>query len=364
MGIMQNFKFDTIMYDVTMNCNLRCKHCYNADFLDAGSLCEIDVDKIFSAFSKIEFKNIVIQGGEPLIVSNLEELISKFRKKGINVFVTTNGTLLDKGRAVKFIKSGVNGVFFSIESALPEINDVIRGKGSFQTLYTNLRNFVALYSALLEKKYIYPMLISLSTTVSSLNFSKKKDIKDFFIFAEQLGIKDINFNFLQNFGGCKQLNYNENITNLELADFIIQVSMEFPHIEVQLPIKQIEYEYFKQKYGSNINIYGIKKDCPAGDKIVYVNPELKMLPCSWLFHLNEFSSFTKENIVNLNEDIPECIFESFFECKKKYVSVFRECLECKFSGKCIPICPCVAELGDTRDIEEFCPTRKEIRNLK
>lgn len=354
-----NKKFvDTIMYDITTNCNLRCRHCYNANFLSDENYVEVDVEKIFNAFSKIEFKSIVIQGGEPLMVSNLEELIEKFRQKGVNVFVTTNGTLLSKERISRFIKSGVTGVFFSVESDTPEVNDKIRGKGSFQTLYTNLKNFMSLYSMLLERKYIHPMLIALSTTVSSLNFMTEDKIRNFFIFADELNIKDINFNFLVNFGGSKQLNYNEHTTDFKLADSIIHVSKEFPHIGILLPVKQLEYEFFKKKYGSDINIYGTKKSCPAGDKIVYVDSNLNMLPCSWLLHLNKNIVFTKENTINLFEELPVDIFKSFSEQKKKCVSIFKECKDCKYEEMCIPICPC--QMGENMKKEVCCPTRKEI----
>ena len=35
-----------IFYDITMNCNLRCKHCYNAKHLKKGIPETIDIEKI------------------------------------------------------------------------------------------------------------------------------------------------------------------------------------------------------------------------------------------------------------------------------------------------------------------------------
>ena len=87
---------NTLMYDITMNCNLRCIHCYNNEFLDAGQSVEIDVREVIDGLSKIKFTNIVIQGGEPLLVKNLEKLIEELNNKDINVFITTNATLLTK----------------------------------------------------------------------------------------------------------------------------------------------------------------------------------------------------------------------------------------------------------------------------
>ena len=62
----------TIMYDITMNCNLRCSHCYNAEQLSPGHYVEANISEVIDGLSKIKFQHIVIQGGEPLMVKNLE----------------------------------------------------------------------------------------------------------------------------------------------------------------------------------------------------------------------------------------------------------------------------------------------------
>ena len=42
-----------IFYDITMNCNLRCKHCYNAKHLKKGIPETIDIEKTFSNLLKL-----------------------------------------------------------------------------------------------------------------------------------------------------------------------------------------------------------------------------------------------------------------------------------------------------------------------
>lgn len=357
---------NTLMYDITMNCNLRCIHCYNNEFLDAGQSVEIDVREVIDGLSKIKFTNIVIQGGEPLLVKNLEKLIEELNNKDINVFITTNATLLTKERVISLIKAGTKGIYFSIESASQIVNDRMRGVGTYSSFYKNVKNFMNVYLTLLNKKYIPPMRIELSCTASSINFSSEDEIRKIFNLAEDLKIEIIRFNFLQNFGGSKNLIYNEKLTNFEIANMIAYISKEFPYICVQLPMKQIEHEFLKKRYGLDLNIQGAKGRCPAGENIAYVDSDLNIYPCAWLIHLNREDTFTLENKRSLYGKIPENLFSTFINYKKKCVLMFEDCKRCRNKNACIPKCPCLKRFEtQNKDSKTVCcPTKKEIGEYK
>lgn len=355
----------TITYDITMNCNLRCKHCYNSEYLDVGHEIELDIKKIIDGFSKIKFESIVIQGGEPLLVKNLEDLIKEFTQMNVNVFITTNAILLSKERTVRLIKSGLKGIFFSVESASALINDSIRGEGTFDIFFTNVKNFMSIYLTLFKKKFIPPLRIALSCTASSINFDTDKKILNMFYFAKELGISDITFNFLLNYGASRNLSYNEQITEFKLANSIVRISKEFPEIYIQLPLKFIQHEYLKKWYGSDINIHGAKGKCPAGERIVYVDSELKMFPCIWLPRINKEKKFIIDNTICLLDEIPEERFDTFIKYKNQCIIVFKECENCKYKNNCIPICPCLGNSEEkVESIGKLCPTRKEINEYK
>lgn len=357
---------NTLMYDVTMNCNLKCVHCYNNELLNEGYPIEIDVQRVVDGLLKIKFANIVIQGGEPLLVKNLENLIVELNNVGINVFITTNATLLTKERVISLIKAGTKGIYFSIESASQMINDKMRGTGTYLSFYKNVKNFMSIYLTLLNKKYIPSMRIELSCTASSINFSSDDEIRKIFNLAEDLKIEIIRFNFLQNFGGSKKLIYNEHLTNFEIANMIAHISTEFPYICVQLPMKQIEHEFLKKRHGSNLNIQGAKGRCPAGETIAYIDSDLNIYPCAWLIHLNKEDVFTLENKISLYGKLPQNIFDTFIAFKEKYTLMFEDCNECSYKSNCIPRCPCLEKFETkNKDLKKVgCPTRKEIGEYK
>ena len=357
---------DAVTYDITMNCNLRCKHCYNANYLEAGKGVRIDVEKTINALSKIDFGSIVIQGGEPLLVENLEELVNKLSRKGVNVQITTNATLLTKDRVVGLIKAGLRGIFFSVESASGLVNDELRGKGTYELFYRNVKNFMNIYTVLLERKLVPPMRIAFSCTVSSINFKTDDDIRSMFELAKEMKISDIVFNSLQNFGASKNLEYNKDTTNLKLANSIVEVSKKFPQISMQLPLKMIEHEFLKKRNGYDINIKGAKGKCPAGEHVAYIDPELNIFPCAWLIHLNSEHPFTIENKVCLYDEVPENMFETFIQHRDRCVAIFKDCTKCKYVDNCIPVCPCVekfsVENGEERK-NMSCPTKTEMRGF-
>src|SRR5262249_39621524 len=65
---------------------------------------------------------------EPLMHRSLFEFISLAKSYGVpQIHVSTNGTILDEGRAEALAKSGVDSVMFSIDAAKPETYQEIRG---------------------------------------------------------------------------------------------------------------------------------------------------------------------------------------------------------------------------------------------
>jgi organic radical activating enzyme len=82
---------------VTRDCNIRCSWCVE-QVGDRVKSTTINVDKLLRAVDKVlnwhEYNDIVVTGGEPLIADNIDELLKGLKKRGLNVFLNTNGMLL------------------------------------------------------------------------------------------------------------------------------------------------------------------------------------------------------------------------------------------------------------------------------
>ena len=115
-----------ISWNVTFKCNLRCAYCGAVD----APHREWDTEKIAQGLGDLYRSGarwITFGGGEPLLRSDIETLITKAKDIGFTVFVSTNGHFvpdkLDLLRQVDNVNLSLDG---------PEaIHDQVRGTGAF-----------------------------------------------------------------------------------------------------------------------------------------------------------------------------------------------------------------------------------------
>ena len=106
---MENLKGPiTVGWDITQMCNLRCKHCYAT----AGkrSEKEFSIDKVKQIIDELDSLGtvlIALAGGEPLVRRDIFEIVSYIKSKGMEVFINTNGILIDEDK-IKKLKNKEN----------------------------------------------------------------------------------------------------------------------------------------------------------------------------------------------------------------------------------------------------------------
>jgi radical SAM protein with 4Fe4S-binding SPASM domain len=136
-----------IFWEVTKGCNLRCIHCRASATelsspldLSTHSALEI-IDQIAQAAKPI----LVLSGGEPLYRSDIFQLATYARDKGLRVALATNGTLVTKEVARMIVDSGVKRVSISLDGADALTHDAFRSiPGAFDAAVQGLRNLKAL----------------------------------------------------------------------------------------------------------------------------------------------------------------------------------------------------------------------------
>jgi MoaA/NifB/PqqE/SkfB family radical SAM enzyme len=156
-----------IQWHLTERCNLRCSHCYQSgqktDELSFEEIREVseEVSDMLAAWSDIYgiafLPSFNITGGEPFLRQDLFDVLDHLGRRGFDLYLLTNGTLIDREKAARLAAPRVKGVQVSIEG--PEgIHDAIRGKGSFAA---SLRGI----SLLLEAG----ITVTLNATLSEIN---------------------------------------------------------------------------------------------------------------------------------------------------------------------------------------------------
>jgi MoaA/NifB/PqqE/SkfB family radical SAM enzyme len=120
--------FINVGFQVTRKCNLGCLYCSEAGAMPDASFDEIKlmIDKLV----KNGLKRICITGGEPLLRSDLEEILSYIKAKGVNITLSTNGYFLNKYRLEK-LKPLIDNIRFSLRGTKEEHNKITGNKLSF-----------------------------------------------------------------------------------------------------------------------------------------------------------------------------------------------------------------------------------------
>lgn len=126
-----------IHWEVTNQCNLRCKHC----LLSSGSVRdkELTTSEAMAALESLQVAGVLqvnFTGGEPFCREDFLGILNRAVSLGLQVAVITNATLL-RDETLKVIKCLGVELGVSLDGASEATNDVIRGHGSFrQTIET------------------------------------------------------------------------------------------------------------------------------------------------------------------------------------------------------------------------------------
>jgi len=128
-----------VRLETTTRCNLHCAHCpHSVLSKDKNFLGDMDKSLYFRAIDEIakESPETIVRpfgGGEPLVRTDLAELIGYAKKKGIQkISINSNGTLLTKNRRAELIKSGLDHLEVSIDAATPDTYTKVRQADFFR----------------------------------------------------------------------------------------------------------------------------------------------------------------------------------------------------------------------------------------
>lgn len=124
---------------VTDRCNFRCVYCMPSTafpgahhFLGRDELLRFDeIVRLVRAFADLGVGKVRLTGGEPLIRPHLEDLVAMIAEvPGIeDVALTTNGSLLSRGRAEQLRQAGLSRVSISLDSLRDDVFKTINGAG-------------------------------------------------------------------------------------------------------------------------------------------------------------------------------------------------------------------------------------------
>lgn len=267
-----------ISWNTTWRCNLRCTHCYLD--ADAGEQLrsELTTKEGFRLIGEIASVNpeamLIITGGEPLLRSDIFELLEYASRKGMTVVFGTNGDLVDDGVAQELKRCGVAGVGISLDSTNPDVHDSFRGvKGTWNETIKGI-----------EACKKYGLDFQIQTTVTRNNYT---EIPQLIEYAKSLGARVFNLFFLvctgrgRNITDITENQYEETLFYLakiqrELA------SNPFDMFIIRARCAPIYRRILYQNNPENPLLKTDASSCLAGTHYCRITPEGDVTPCPYM----------------------------------------------------------------------------------
>ena len=133
-----------LTWELTYACNLSCVHCLSSSGKrDPRELSTQQCKDVIDELERMQVFYVNIGGGEPTVRSDFWELVDYATEHHVGVKFSTNGVRINQTVAERLAASDYVDVQISLDGATAEVNDAVRGPGSFAMAIRALENLSA-----------------------------------------------------------------------------------------------------------------------------------------------------------------------------------------------------------------------------
>lgn len=307
----------TVSVYLTKLCNLRCRTCYfNAGEPFEKELKSQDWIKIVKKLADIGVKRVYILGGEPTVLPRgfLLSFLNEVKEYGLNASLSTNGILINEELADELKKLRVEQVQVSIDGSTEEVNDYIRGKGSYNAATKAVK--------VLRDKGLE---VSTSMTLTSVNYYQADE---FIKLSESLGASVATIIVAQEFGRIEK-------SLVPTREQVMEAYRKIISYEPRISVVLNGFRFYMPdlietgKIALRLGLEGYST-CPAGKSRFVIDPRGNIYGCELLME----DEFIEGNV--LKDDLKEVWEKGFKAFRKRTV---EECLRCPIYDACMGGCP-------------------------
>ncbi len=156
-----------VTWEITFRCNLKCVHCLS----DAGQASPEELNaqqcrQLVDQMTALKVFQVNIGGGEPFIRPDFMDLLHYAHQEGLVTCVSSNGTLMDRDLARRLSRMKMLYLQVSLDGATAEVNDPIRGQGSYQRIVEAIENLASQGAA-----------FSINTVLTKSNYPQLDDLR-------------------------------------------------------------------------------------------------------------------------------------------------------------------------------------------
>ncbi|MDT4963649.1 MAG: [mycofactocin precursor peptide]-tyrosine decarboxylase [Pseudonocardiales bacterium] len=130
-----------LTWELTYACNLSCVHCLSSSGRrDPRELSTAECKAVVDELERMQVFYVNIGGGEPTVRPDFWELVDYATEHHVGVKFSTNGVKITPEVARRLAASDYVDVQISLDGASAEVNDAVRGSGSYATALRAMHN--------------------------------------------------------------------------------------------------------------------------------------------------------------------------------------------------------------------------------
>jgi mycofactocin radical SAM maturase len=130
-----------LTWELTYACNLACRHCLSSSGRrDPRELSTAECRAVIDELERMQVFYVNIGGGEPTVRSDFWELVDYATEHHVGVKFSTNGVRITPAVARRLAASDYVDVQISLDGATADVNDAVRGPGSYAMALDAMRN--------------------------------------------------------------------------------------------------------------------------------------------------------------------------------------------------------------------------------
>lgn len=256
-----------VSWNTTNACNMYCDHCYR----DAGCKAEdelntVEARTLLEQIAKAGFKIMIFSGGEPLMRTDIVELVAYATSLGLRPVFGTNGTLLTRELALQLKEAGAMGMGISLDSLDKEKHD-------------SFRKFPGAWDGAVRGMKIcreVGLPFQIHTTIMDWNADEVEAITDF---AVELGAVAHHFFFLVPTGRAVSIE-EESLKAEAYEDILTRIMKKQQTVDIELkPTCAPQFMRIAKQMGVNMRF---SRGCLAGTAYCIIGPKGQVQPCAYL----------------------------------------------------------------------------------
>jgi mycofactocin biosynthetic radical S-adenosylmethionine protein MftC len=133
-----------LTWELTYACNLSCVHCLSSSGRrDPGELSTAECEALIDELERMQVFYVNIGGGEPTVRPDFWDLLDYAVARRVGVKFSTNGIKITAEVARRLAASDYVDVQISLDGATEDVNDAVRGPGSYRTAIRAATNLAA-----------------------------------------------------------------------------------------------------------------------------------------------------------------------------------------------------------------------------